>query len=83
MGTRPAVIKAHRTEWDLLEDERLMALLNHYHLIRIDNDDNFAEKLTWCLTNCQNKFRDLSSHNGRAWYFQNEHDASMFALKWV
>jgi hypothetical protein len=46
-------------------------------------DDDFAEKLTWCLENCQHKFRDLSDSNGRAWYFQNEQDATMFAMKWA
>jgi hypothetical protein len=43
----------------------------------------FPEKLTWCLENCQNKFRDLAEGNGyRAWYFENEQDATMFAMKW-
>jgi hypothetical protein len=46
-------------------------------------DEDFAEKLTWCLENCQSKFRDLSDPNGRAWYFQNEQDATMFAMKWA
>jgi hypothetical protein len=46
-------------------------------------DEDFAEKLTWCLENCQGKFRDLSDTNGRAWYFQNEQDATMFAMKWT
>jgi len=56
--------------------------LDTYHAIVL-RDEDFAEKLTWCLENCQSKFRDLSDPNGRAWYFQNEQDATMFAMKWA
>jgi hypothetical protein len=56
--------------------------LNSYHAIVL-RDDDFSQKLTWCLENCQDKFRDLSDPNGRAWYFQNEQDAAMFAMKWA
>ena len=75
------ILKAQRAEEHLKVDDRLMALLNSYHAIVL-RDDDFAEKLTWCLENCQNKFRDLSDPNGRAWYFQNEQDAMLFAMRW-
>lgn len=78
----PFLIKAHRAEHDLNVHDPLMDLLSRYHLIRLP-DDMFSEKLTWCLANCQNKFRDLSDAGERAWYFQNAQDAAMFAMKWV
>jgi hypothetical protein len=75
------ILRAQKAEEHLKVDERLMSLLNSYHVIVLQDDD-FSEKLTWCLENCQNKFRDLSDPNGRAWYFQNEQDATMFAMRW-
>lgn len=66
----------------LLEDDKLMSILNNYHIVRLENDDDFNEKLTWCMEHCQSKFRDIRESNCRAWYFQNEQDASMFAMKW-
>ncbi len=76
------ILRAQRAEEHLKVDDRLMDLLSTYHII-ILSDDDFAEKLTWCLEHCQNKFRDLSDSNGRAWYFQNEQDAMMFSMKWA
>jgi len=76
------IVKAQRAEEHLKVDERLMQLLESYHSIVL-RDEDFSEKLTWCLENCQNKFRDLSDKNGRIWYFENEQDATMFALKWA
>lgn len=76
-----SIMRAQRAEEHLKVDIKLMDLLSSYHIIRLP-DDMFSEKLTWCLANCQNKFRDLSDSNGRAWYFQNEQDASMFAMRW-
>ena len=75
------ILRAQRAEEQLKVDDRLMQLLDTYHVITL-KDDDFSEKLTWCLENCQNKFRDLSDSNGRAWYFQNEQDAMLFAMKW-
>jgi hypothetical protein len=66
----------------LTKDQRLMELLETYHPI-ITDEDNHAEKLTWCLEHCQHKFRDIKSAEGRVWYFQNEQDATLFALKWA
>ena len=67
----------------MMRDDRLLEILKDYHVVRIDDDDeNFNEKLTWCMEHCQNKFRDIRESNCRAWYFQNEHDASMFAMRW-
>jgi len=78
----PTILRAQRAEEHLKVDDRLMALLDSYHAIVL-RDDDFAEKLTWFLENCQNKFRDLSDSNGRAWYFQNEQDAMLFAMRWA
>jgi hypothetical protein len=75
------ILRAQKAEEHLKIDDKLMILLNSYHAIVLQDDD-FSEKLTWCLENCQNKFRDLSDPNGRAWYFQNEQDATMFAMRW-
>lgn len=80
--TTPLLHRAQRSEDHLKIDQRLTELLNSYHVITL-KDDDFSQKLTWCLENCQNKFRDLSDPNGRAWYFQNEQDAAMFAMKWA
>lgn len=66
----------------LLEHERLMKILESYHVVRLGGDEDFAEKLTWCMEHCQSKFRDIKESNCRAWYFQNEQDASMFAMRW-
>ena len=75
------ILRAQKAEEHLKVDQRLMKLLETYHVIVL-KDDYFADKLTWCLEHCQNKFRDLSDPNGRAWYFQNEQDAAIFAMKW-
>jgi hypothetical protein len=77
-----SIMRAQRAEEHVKVDTRLMDLLSSYHMIRL-SDDLFAEKLTWCLEHCQCKFRDLSDTGGRAWYFQNEQDAAMFALRWA
>lgn len=76
-----AIFKAVKAENHLKVDQRLMDLLGTYHVIVLPDDD-FAEKLTWCLEHCQDKFRDLSDQNGRAWYFKSEQDATMFAMRW-
>lgn len=77
-----SLFKAMNAENHLKVDQRLMELLGTYSMIVLPDED-FAEKLTWCLEHCQDKFRDLSEQNGRAWYFQNEQDATMFAMKWT
>jgi hypothetical protein len=64
-------------------DERLLALLQTYHHISTYRDQDFNEKLVWCLENCQGKFRDIKTSDHRIWYFENEKDAALFALKWV
>ena len=74
---KPKVIDSHLTQ-----DERLMELLETYHPVTLKEEGNYSERLTWCLEHCQSKFRDITMSQGRVWYFQNEQDASMFALKW-
>lgn len=68
----------------MMQDTELMKVLKGYHVVRLDEtEDDFNEKLKWCLEHCQNNFRDIREFDQRAWYFQNEHDATMFALKWA
>jgi hypothetical protein len=67
----------------LLEDDKLMSILRSYHVVRLEIDDDFSEKLTWCMEHCQNKFRDIKETNCRAWYFEKEEDATLFALRWA
>ena len=74
---KPKAVDSHLTQ-----DERLMDLLSTYHPVSLDQDRNYAERLTWCLEHCQHKFRDIKMGTGRVWYFQNEQDATMFAMKW-
>jgi hypothetical protein len=69
-------------EAGLTEDERLIALLNTWNPISTQDDDDFNGKLVWCLEHCEGKFRDIRYFDSRVWYFQNEKDAAMFALKW-
>jgi len=66
----------------LTQDERLMDLLSTYYPVTLPDEGDYSARLTWCLEHCQNKFRDIRMVKGRVWYFQNEQDASMFALKW-
>ncbi len=66
----------------LTQDAQLMQLLRTYYPVKIKDIQDYAEKLTWCLEHCQNKFRDINTSEGRVWYFQNDQDALMFALKW-
>ena len=68
---------------DISSHEKLMDLLQTWHVVRVEDEKQFAEKLTWCLEHCQNKFRDIKSVDGMDWYFENEQDAMMFAMKWV
>ena len=73
--------KARNAEHHLNIDDRLASLLETYHKVTLE-DDEFPERLTWCLEHCKDKFRDLNENGYRAWYFKNEHDALMFSLKW-
>jgi len=81
--TPPAMMKAKtRVGWPP-PTENLMAVLADYHVVRLDyTDHQYNDMLTWCLEHCQHKFRDLQESKGRAWYFQNEQDAVMFAMMW-
>jgi hypothetical protein len=67
----------------LLEDDKLMKILESYHVVRLESDDDFNDKLVWCMEHCQSKFRDIRESACRAWYFQNAQDASMFAMRWA
>jgi len=74
---KPKVVDSHLTR-----DEKLMDLLSTYYPVTIEQDRDYSERLTWCLEHCQNKFRDIKMPQGRVWYFQNEQDALIFAMKW-
>lgn len=67
----------------LAEEEKLMELLNTWTKVHTANQENFNDKLVWCLEHCQGKFRDMRDFNTVIWYFQNAQDASMFAMKWA
>ncbi len=80
MGTKfPKGIKDVSRQW--FPNEHLMDILSTYHVVKVEDSD-FNQKLAWCLEHCQNKFRDLSDQGCRAWYFENDQDALMFAMKW-
>lgn len=68
---------------DLRKHDQLMTLLDTYHKVHLHDNDNYAEKLTWCLAQCQFKFRDIKHGDGMYWYFESEQDATMFALRWT
>ena len=74
----PKVVDSHLTK-----DEKLMELLSTYHPVSLIDEGNYSERLTWCLEHCQNKFRDIKLARSRVWYFQNEEDATLFAMKWA
>ena len=78
MMSKPRVADNH-----LSRDEKLMDLLSTYHPVTLSEEGNYSERLTWCLEHCQSKFRDIKSVDGMDWYFENEQDAMMFAMKWV
>ena len=72
----------HSNGIGLSHDERLMALLNTWNPITTQEDSEYNDKLVWCLETCRDKFRDIRYFDTRVWYFQNEKDAAMFALRW-
>jgi hypothetical protein len=64
--------------------EQLMELLSSWHHIPTrDDDEKMGDRLLWCLEHCQGKFRDIKEFDRRVWYFENEQDAALFALKWA
>lgn len=63
-------------------DDKILEALKSYYVVRIDSDTDYNDKLTWCLEHCQNKFRDFREDGRRAWYFKDEQDAMIFAMKW-
>ena len=68
----------------LAKEAKLLALLNTWWKVPTDDEDgNFNDKLVWCLEHCQGKFRDHKDSGTVVWYFQNQHDATMFAMRWA
>ena len=76
------VIKVERAMNQIVYDDKILAALKDYHIVHLDSDNEYNDKLTWCLENCQNKFRDIHTNTGRSWYFKTEQDATLFALRW-
>jgi hypothetical protein len=68
---------------DLKKHDQLMALLNTYHKVQLNENEQYPEKLAWCLEHCSDKFRDIKHGDGMLWYFKREEDATMFALRWM
>jgi len=67
----------------LMQNSKLMDILKDYTVIRMDDED-FNERLTWCMEHCQHQFRDIRENNNcRTWYFQDSEDATIFAMKWT
>jgi len=73
--------RSHSTE-EFDQEMRIKNLLRSWHGVPSPDDETYNEKLAWCLENCEGKFRDMKVLEERVWYFKNDHDASMFALKW-
>jgi len=66
----------------LRRHDSLMKLLDTYHKVHLKDNQHYQDKLSWCLENCQSKFRDIKHEEGIDWYFEIEQDAALFALKW-
>jgi len=66
-------------------DDRLRQQLFNWHHINSDSADySYTEQLDWCLKHCQGQFRDFpTSRTGRMWFFENDKDATMFAMRWA
>ena len=75
------MITGYKTRRREAPPDELLNALQNYFPVHVE-DTEFNQKLTWCLEHCQKKFRDLSNSTGRTWYFENEQDAMMFAIKW-
>jgi len=82
MATESNLVFNYPNGLGLSHDERLIALLKTWNPITTQEDDEYNNKLVWCLEKCQDKFRDIRYFDTRVWYFQNEKDAAMFALRW-
>ena len=66
----------------ILQHDRLMNLLESWYGVPLVIHDDYEDKLCWCMEHCIGKFRDVVRSDKRVWYFQNEKDATMFAMKW-
>ena len=41
------------------------------------------QRFDWCRENCQGNFRGaMFKRTETVWHFKNEHDATLFALRW-
>jgi len=61
-------------------NHKINQIINDWHLINTENEYYAnAEMLAWALKNCQSKFY----HRGNKFWFHNEQDATVFALKYA
>jgi hypothetical protein len=82
-NTKPIFIRDQISTPESRHDD-LMRLLSGWHQIRIRYDKNdIGDQLLWCFEHCQGHFRDLQQFDEKIWYFENEQDAALFALKWA
>ena len=59
---------------------KINQIISDWFVINTENDYYAnAEMLAWALDNCQSKFY----HRGNKFWFHNEKDATMFALKYA
>ena len=59
---------------------KIEAVIADWHVINTHNEFYSNEKmLVWALKNCQGKFY----HRGNRFWFHNEKDATVFALKYA
>ena len=71
------------SQTDLSKHDKLMSLLEKYHKVCLNDNDSYPDTLTWCFEHCQGKFRDIKHDNSIIWYFENDEDATLFAMKWT
>jgi hypothetical protein len=67
----------------IIPHRELIKLLGKWYAITLPNDFDYDKKLSWCLENCQGKFRDIKEFSIVAWHFENKQDAAIFALCWA
>lgn len=60
--------------------DKVTEIIKDWHTVKTVNEFYSNEKmLVWALQNCQGKFY----HRGNRWWFYNEQDATVFALKYA
>lgn len=68
--------------FEIKTHKKLRELLGKWSKVATTRDEDFESKLCWCIDKCKGKFRDMKENNQRVWYFENEYDAIIFAMRW-